>query len=119
MFAETGKEKGVIAAYAHRQSKEGDVVKYECSFTMPKNFGIGGVLVTNEHHKETFLRDIVLAPLDDSKPVNISCMSWVHSKFDCHEKRIFFTNKVINSSLIHFVYTFSSYTSYMKFILIT
>ncbi|KAH7684336.1 Lipoxygenase plant protein [Dioscorea alata] len=90
---QTGKEKGVIAAYAHRQSKEGDIVKYECSFAMPKNFGIGGVLVTNEHHKETFLRDIVLFPLDDSKPVNISCMSWVHSKFDCPEKRIFFTNK--------------------------
>ena len=85
-----------MEAFAHRESQEGDEVKYEAKFSVPKGFGeIGGVLVTNEHHKEMYLNDIVLTTGDETTALNIDCRSWVHSKFDNPEKRIFFTTKVI------------------------
>ncbi|KAJ0988135.1 hypothetical protein J5N97_006491 [Dioscorea zingiberensis] len=98
LHPKSGKEKETIAEYAHRSGQKGDFVEYECSFKVPKDFGnIGGVLVTNEHHRETFLRDVVLTTTstdgDVDQTINISCSSWVHSKFDNPEKRIFFSNK--------------------------
>ncbi|KAF5194561.1 Linoleate 13s-lipoxygenase 2-1 protein [Thalictrum thalictroides] len=52
-------------------------------------------MVENEHHKEMYLNNIVLA---DSLAANdtvtiITCNSWVHSKFDDPNMRVFFTNK--------------------------
>ncbi|KAJ6307298.1 hypothetical protein OIU76_017151 [Salix suchowensis] len=61
-------EKPTIPAFAHRiggQVVEGDV-RYEAEFEVPLNFG---------------------------EIVNITCGSWVHSKYDNDRKRIFFTNK--------------------------
>ncbi|XP_008778427.1 probable lipoxygenase 8, chloroplastic [Phoenix dactylifera] len=89
----TGQEKATIQAYAHKGSQDIDDIKYECDFTIPKSFGeIGAVLVTNEHHNEMFLKDITFSS-DDTTTLTISCNSWVHSKSDNPEKRIFFTNK--------------------------
>lgn len=108
--AETGLEKEKIRAYAHKASQHGDEVNYETKFTVPAGFGeIGAVLVENEHHKEIFLKDIVLEGFPND-PVNIACDSWAHSKYDNPTKRIFFTNKVLFSSRIISSFSYASYT---------
>ncbi len=69
-------------------------MKYESSFEVPADFGeVGAVLVENEHHKEKFLKDIILTGFPNG-PVHINCSSWVHSKFDNPHKRVFFASKV-------------------------
>ncbi|KAI6669508.1 hypothetical protein NL676_004393 [Syzygium grande] len=89
----TGQEKGTIKGYAHKKSQNKDVVTYECEFKVGEEFGqVGAILVENEHHKEMHLKDIVLDGFV-SGPLSITCNSWVHSKFDNPQKRIFFTNK--------------------------
>ncbi|EXB28966.1 Linoleate 13S-lipoxygenase 2-1 [Morus notabilis] len=89
----TGLEKETVEAYAHKIGKKEEGIKYETSFEVPIDFGeIGAVLVENEHHKEMYLTDIVLDGLPDG-PVTVICCSWVHSKFDNPEKRLFFTSK--------------------------
>ncbi|KAE8682516.1 hypothetical protein F3Y22_tig00111238pilonHSYRG00140 [Hibiscus syriacus] len=40
-----------------------------------------------------FLTDIVLDGFQDSDPITVSCNSWIHSKFDNPQKRVFFTHK--------------------------
>ncbi|RVX13011.1 Linoleate 13S-lipoxygenase 2-1, chloroplastic [Vitis vinifera] len=50
------------------------------------------VLVQNEQRSEMYLKYIVLNGLPIG-PITFNCCSWVHSKFDNPEKRIFFTNK--------------------------
>ncbi|CAK7331831.1 unnamed protein product [Dovyalis caffra] len=89
----SGSEKETIKAYAHKASQEDDEVKYETKFTVPAGFGeVGAVLVENQHHKEIFLKDIVLEGFPNG-PVNVECDSWAHSKYDDSTKRIFFSNK--------------------------
>ncbi|KAI3822893.1 hypothetical protein L1987_10493 [Smallanthus sonchifolius] len=62
---------------------------YKCNFDVPQDFGeIGAVLVENEYSKKMFFKTIVL-----DNGVTFTCESWVHSKYDNLEKRIFFTNK--------------------------
>ncbi|ONH99220.1 hypothetical protein PRUPE_6G018700 [Prunus persica] len=89
----TGLEKEKVAGFAHKsRRKEGEII-YETDFKVPVHFGeVGAVLVENEHHKEMFLKDIVLDGLPYGS-VHLSCNSWVHSKYDNPEKRVFFTNK--------------------------
>ncbi|KAK1282325.1 hypothetical protein QJS10_CPB22g01456 [Acorus calamus] len=89
----TGLEKEPIAAFARRIGQEGKEVRYEAEFSAPIDFGeIGAVFVENEHHKEMFLKDIVLIGFGEDA-ININCQSWVHAKSNNHEKRVFFTNK--------------------------
>ncbi|KAJ4978302.1 hypothetical protein NE237_009082 [Protea cynaroides] len=88
----TGLEKKTVTGYAHRTSKENNVVKYESSLTVPEDFVVGAVLVENEHHKEMYLNHIVLEGFING-PVNVVCSSFVHSKSVNKEKRIFFTSK--------------------------
>ncbi|PON51677.1 Lipoxygenase [Trema orientale] len=89
----TGLEKETVQGYAHKIGRKEDGIKYETSFKVPINFGeVGAVLVENEHHKEMYLTDIVLDGLRNG-PINVICGSWVHSKFDSPEKRVFFTSK--------------------------
>ncbi|KAI7726207.1 hypothetical protein M8C21_008551, partial [Ambrosia artemisiifolia] len=58
--------------------------------SVPYNFGdIGAVLVENQLRKEAYIKDIVI----DDGGVIFSCESWIHSKYDNPDKRIFFTNK--------------------------
>jgi lipoxygenase len=93
---ETGKEWEPISAYAHKESQDGDEVKYEGTFKVPISFGgVGAILVENEHHKEMFLKNIVLVTgNDEASTVTFICESWVHSKYDNPQKRIFFGSKV-------------------------
>lgn len=90
---ETGLEKPRVTGFAHRTLVEG---RYEAELQVSPSFGpVGAVLVENEHHKEMFIKEIKLVTGDDeSTAVTFDCNSWVHSKFDNPEKRIFFTIKV-------------------------
>uniref|UniRef100_A0A7C9CV77 PLAT domain-containing protein n=1 Tax=Opuntia streptacantha TaxID=393608 RepID=A0A7C9CV77_OPUST len=92
-YAETGSEKPTVKAYAHRGLIENGRLTYEAKFEVPPKFGeIGAVMVENEHHQEMHLADIVLDfPLGS---VRFTCNSWVHSKADNPDKRVFFSNKV-------------------------
>ncbi|KAL6888337.1 hypothetical protein ACP4OV_009363 [Aristida adscensionis] len=88
----TGEERPRVTGFAHRTLMEG---RYEAEFQVPASFGpVGAVLVENEHHREMFIREIKLVTGgDDSTAVTFDCNSWVHSKFDNPDKRIFFTVK--------------------------
>ncbi|GAB4835166.1 hypothetical protein Ancab_000075 [Ancistrocladus abbreviatus] len=90
-----GLEKQPIKARAARKlaQEEQDEVNYEAHFVVPADFGkIGAILVQNEHRKEVFIEKIVLDGLPNGG-ITFNCNSWVASKFDNPQKRIFFTNK--------------------------
>lgn len=75
-------------------ANKGEDVKYEAEFEVPMEFGeLGAVFVENEHHREMYVDDIVIDGFP-SGPVKVNCASWVHSKFEHLQKRVFFTNKV-------------------------
>lgn len=90
----TGLEKETIKDHAHRLGRDDNGgVLYEAEFVVPADFGwVGAILVENEHRKEMFLKKIVVDGFPNG-PLNVSCDSWVHSKFDNPRKRVFFTNK--------------------------
>ncbi|PSR86859.1 Linoleate 13S-lipoxygenase [Actinidia chinensis var. chinensis] len=89
----TSLEKKTIKGHARRVSRDEDDIKYECDFVVPKDFGeIGAILVENEHHEEMYLNNITLDGLQDGTLI-VNCNSWVASKSDDSEKRVFFTNK--------------------------
>ncbi|KAF7849070.1 hypothetical protein BT93_L1273 [Corymbia citriodora subsp. variegata] len=89
----TGQEKRAIKGYAHKKSESAEEVTYECDFEVREEFGeVGAIFVENEHHKEIYLKDIILDGFVCG-PLNITCDSWVHSKFDNPQKRVFFANK--------------------------
>ncbi|XP_028780041.1 linoleate 13S-lipoxygenase 2-1, chloroplastic [Neltuma alba] len=89
----TGLEKETIKGFVHRSGEEDQEVEYEAELQVGSEFGeIGAVLVENEHHKEVFVKDIVLHGFEGG-PLRFSCNSWVHSKHDDPVKRVFFPNK--------------------------
>lgn len=74
-------------------NRKGNETKYEAKLQVPEDFGeFGAILVSNEHRREMFIKDIVLEGLPQGV-VKVHCESWVHSKYDNPEMRIFFTNK--------------------------
>jgi lipoxygenase len=88
-----GLEKETIKGYAQKIEREEDEVKYEFEFEVPSEFGeIGAVLVQNEYQNEIFLKQIQLDGFPNG-PLIFSCDSWVQSKNDVPDPRIFFTNK--------------------------
>ncbi|KAJ9555298.1 hypothetical protein OSB04_009912 [Centaurea solstitialis] len=89
----TGLTKDTIKHYAHRSGLDLKDVTYVAEFEVPKDFGeIGAILIENEHHKEMYLETIDLEGFPNGT-ITLNPNSWVHSKFDNREKRIFFTNK--------------------------
>lgn len=93
MEKETGLEKEAIKGFVHRTGQENQEVKYEAVVEVGSEFGeIGALLVENEHHKEIFLKDVLLEGLA-AGPLRFSCNSWVHSKHQSPVKRAFFPNK--------------------------
>lgn len=87
-------EKPTIKAFAHKGKEVKGETAYEAEFKIPPDFGeVGAMFVENEHHKEMFLKDIVLDGFDTGK-VKIICGSWVQPKSDkTQKKRVFFTAK--------------------------
>ncbi|XP_045820948.1 linoleate 13S-lipoxygenase 2-1, chloroplastic-like [Trifolium pratense] len=90
---DTSLQKKKIKGYVHLTTRSAKEIKYEAEFDVPNSFGdIGAVLVENEHRREMFIKQIVLDGFLTG-PVNFSCDSWVHSKFDNPNKRVIFSNK--------------------------
>ncbi|XP_043693346.1 linoleate 13S-lipoxygenase 2-1, chloroplastic-like [Telopea speciosissima] len=86
-------EKDTVKGYAHWASQNEGNAKYEGKLVVSATFGdVGAVLVENEHPTELFIRTIVLNG-SPTGSLNITCNSWVHTKSDNPQKRIFFTNK--------------------------
>ncbi|GJT54399.1 putative linoleate 13S-lipoxygenase [Tanacetum coccineum] len=80
-----------VKAYARYVALDFDirVYTYKCDFDIPEDFGeIGAVLVENSYSRKMFFKSIVL-----NNGVIFTCESWVPSKYDNPENRIFFTNK--------------------------
>ncbi|XP_048140600.1 linoleate 13S-lipoxygenase 2-1, chloroplastic-like [Rhodamnia argentea] len=89
----TGQEKKTTKGYVRETSQNEEGVTYECEFVVGEEFGeVGAIFVENEHHEEMYIKDIILDGLE-SGPLSITCKSWVHSKYDNPQKRVFFTNK--------------------------
>ncbi|XP_022996082.1 linoleate 13S-lipoxygenase 2-1, chloroplastic-like [Cucurbita maxima] len=89
----TGLEKGRMKAYEEKVKREDDEIIYEISFVIPADFGpIGAVLVESMHKKDVFLKDIVIHGIPTG-PLHFSCNSWITSKAQCNDRRIFFTTK--------------------------
>ncbi|KAF5822886.1 putative linoleate 13S-lipoxygenase [Helianthus annuus] len=90
----TGLMKDSIKDYAHRTGQYENEITYLAEFEVPEDFGsIGAIKIENEHHKEAFVESVVIEG-SAIGPITISCNSWVHSKFDNPEKRVFFVDKV-------------------------
>ncbi|XP_022729966.1 linoleate 13S-lipoxygenase 2-1, chloroplastic-like [Durio zibethinus] len=89
----TGLEKKTMKSFAHRVGQEGEDIKYEAEFEVPKEFGeVGAVFVENDHHTEMYIDEIVIDGFSNG-PVRVNCGSWVHSKYEDPHKRVFFANK--------------------------
>ncbi|KAL3828152.1 hypothetical protein ACJIZ3_016954 [Penstemon smallii] len=90
---DTGLEKPSIKSYARKTKKDDNEIYYESNFEIPEEFGeIGAILIENEHHKEMFVKKIVLHGFSGG-PIDMTCNSWIHPKSDNSTKRIFFSNK--------------------------
>ncbi|KAH7560486.1 hypothetical protein JRO89_XS10G0029800 [Xanthoceras sorbifolium] len=92
---ETGLEKSVLKDYAYRSvlEKDGFDISYRADFKVPLDFGeVGAINLVNEHTREMFVKDVVLEGFPNG-PIRITCDSWVQSKYDNKEKRVFFTYK--------------------------
>ncbi|KAG6437949.1 hypothetical protein SASPL_102880 [Salvia splendens] len=90
--AKTGEEKLRLQSYARKSGDNENEIYYESSFEIPDDFGeIGAVILENEHRQEMFVKNISLDGFP-SGSINIYCDSWIHSKYDDPEKRVFFSN---------------------------
>ncbi|KAJ6945122.1 hypothetical protein NC651_000225 [Populus alba x Populus x berolinensis] len=94
LHPKTELEKPTIKGYAHRRlSQANEYVEYEADFEVPPDFGeVGAISVENGYHTEVFLQEIVLNGLPQGN-INVTCGSWIHSKYKNNRKRVFFTNK--------------------------
>lgn len=109
---ETKLEKPSIKHFAHKTHQSVEEVRYEAEFEVPESFGeIGAILVENEHHREMFVKEIVLDGFILG-PVRFACESWLHSKHENPDKRIFFPNKV--SSITTSTISTLSYNYYIS-----
>ncbi|XP_022874513.1 linoleate 13S-lipoxygenase 2-1, chloroplastic-like [Olea europaea var. sylvestris] len=88
-----GSKKPTIKAYAHRAGKKDNENYYKTNFKIPDDFGeVGAISVENEHHKEMFVKNIVIDGVSGHS-TTFTCNSWIHSKFDNKQPRIFFVDK--------------------------
>lgn len=88
-----GLQKEPLKAYAHKIGSKDGYASFEADFVVPAQYGqIGAILIENEHHKEMYIQSIELQGLPMGT-LNFTCNSWVHSKFDNPQKRVFFADK--------------------------
>ncbi|KAK6164226.1 hypothetical protein DH2020_001090 [Rehmannia glutinosa] len=89
----SGQEKPTITSYAHKIGKDDNETYYETTFEIPEDFGeVGAIAIENEHHKEMFVKNVIFDGFSNGS-IDVTCNSWIHSKFDNPENRVFFTNK--------------------------
>ncbi|XP_004308210.1 PREDICTED: linoleate 13S-lipoxygenase 2-1, chloroplastic-like [Fragaria vesca subsp. vesca] len=90
----TGTEKEAIKGHLRRVRRDVKEVIYESELSVPAGFGeIGAVQIENEHRKEIYIQTIDLTGFPNGSTLTIPCKSWVHSKHNNTQKRVFFTNK--------------------------
>lgn len=78
--------------WAEKANYVADKVEYVTEFIVNEDFGVpGAIFVLNEHPREFYLETIALEGLPSGR-VYFPCYSWVHSKSDSPEKRVFFSN---------------------------
>ncbi|KAK1297827.1 hypothetical protein QJS10_CPB14g00485 [Acorus calamus] len=94
----TGTEKKKVTGYLQRDllvnlnDLKDNVMTYEGELKLYKGFGeIGAILVNNQHHREMFIKTVVLSVNGDK--VTFTCNSWVHANSDSKEQRVFFADK--------------------------
>ena len=67
---------------------------YKVEFIVDSDFGVpGAITVSNKYQKEFFLESITIEGV-----VQFVCNSWVQAEMVNAKKRIFFSNKVSNST---------------------
>ncbi|KAH9298648.1 hypothetical protein KI387_030330 [Taxus chinensis] len=91
----TGKrsKESALKGWLHKSAMQAEKVEYTTSFSISSDFGHpGAIIVTNQHMKEFYLESIVIQGLING-PVFFPCKSWMQSKMDNPEKRVFFSNK--------------------------
>ena len=92
----------VLKDWSKKSNVKAERVNYTAEFMLNSNFGVpGAITVSNNHQMEFFLETITIEGFAFS-PVHFPCNSWVQSRKDHPEKRIFFSNKVKKMSLFFF-----------------
>ncbi|KAK9072570.1 hypothetical protein SSX86_009005 [Deinandra increscens subsp. villosa] len=77
------------ATYERQDYLHINTYKFTCNFDIPEDFGeIGAILVENEYDEKMFFKTIAIG-----NDVTFTCESWIQSKTNVPEKRIFFTDK--------------------------
>ncbi|KAK2990146.1 hypothetical protein RJ640_008410 [Escallonia rubra] len=83
----------VLKDWSKKSNVKAERVNYSAEFMVDSNFGMpGAITVTNKHQKEFFMESITIEGFACG-PVHFPCNSWVQSKKDHPEKRIFFSNQ--------------------------
>lgn len=86
-------KESALKGWLLQTAREDNTMECTANFTVSADFGCpGAILVTNQHDKEIFLESIAVEGFN-SEPIYFPCHSWVHSKKDNPEKRIFFSNQ--------------------------
>lgn len=102
----------MLKDWSEKSKTKAERVHYTAEFTVDAAFGSpGAITVMNKHQKEFFLESITIEGFAVG-PVHFPCNSWVQSQKDHPEKRIFFTNQVINLKYLSdtVIYLNSSFT---------
>ncbi|XP_042506876.1 linoleate 13S-lipoxygenase 3-1, chloroplastic-like [Macadamia integrifolia] len=85
--------KAALKDWSKKWNLQAERDNYTAELTVASNFGEpGAIIVINKHQNEFFLETITIEGFA-SGPVNFVCNSWVQSKKDHPENRIFFSNK--------------------------
>ncbi|KAK4566683.1 hypothetical protein RGQ29_002804 [Quercus rubra] len=83
----------VLKDWSKKSNVKAERVNYTAEFMLNSNFGVpGAITVSNNHQMEFFLETITIEGFAFG-PVHFPCNSWVQSRKDHPEKRIFFSNK--------------------------
>lgn len=87
-------QEAILKDWEKKASYVADKVEYMAEFMVSDDFGLpGAITILNGHPHEFYLETIALEGWNGGK-VYFPCYSWVHSKVDSPEKRVFFSNKV-------------------------
>ncbi|KAK1294193.1 hypothetical protein QJS10_CPA16g00198 [Acorus calamus] len=91
-------EESPVRGWLQKPSNQPHVVEYAVDFNVSSGFGRpGAVLITNLHHKEFYLMEIVVHGFIDG-PVFFPANSWIHSRNDNPKSRTIFNNRAYLSS---------------------
>lgn len=89
----------VLKDWSKKSNLKTERVNYIAEFVVDSNFGVpGAITVTNKHQQEFFLESITIEGFACGA-VHFPCNSWVQSKKNHPDSRIFFSNQVSSWSV--------------------